>query len=151
MAMTSAPTIRRMRAADDAAVKALLIDSHLPIQDLESAADLQCWVIEESDRVIGVVGLQGAGDAVLLRSLAILPARRGQGWGRMLVATAEDAARAAGVRQLVLLTETAHAFFAALGYGVIERYRAPETVRLTESFRSLCPVAAVCMKRSLET
>jgi len=71
------------------------------------------------------------------------------GLGQALVARAEDDARAEGVQQLVLLTETAQLFFSRLGYRLIERSAAPEQLRQSAEFRSLCPVSAVCMAKNL--
>jgi amino-acid N-acetyltransferase len=65
--------------------------------------------------------------------------------------TLEREAGALGIRQLVLLTESAQPFFTALGYMVIDRGHVPEALRQTAEFRSLCPVSAVCMTKSLES
>jgi N-acetylglutamate synthase-like GNAT family acetyltransferase len=68
-----------------------------------------------------------------------------------LVAALEQRASAAGITQLVLLTETAESFFGRLGYGVIERDRAPSAVASSAEFRTLCPSTAVCMRKVLST
>lgn len=146
-----APTIRRSRAADLPAVGRLLSDARLAAADLSSAPDLRCWVLEAGGELVGVIGLECAASGALVRSLTVVPAYRGQGWARELLRTAEREARALGIRQLVLLTETAQAFFVAHGYGVIERADVPEELQRTAQFRSLCPAAAICLGKSLET
>ena len=68
----------------------------------------------------GVIGLERFGAGGVLRLLAVASAYQGLGAGRALVSRLENDARAAGVEQLVLLTETAQAFFGELGYEVID-------------------------------
>ena len=60
----------------------------------------------------------------------------------------ERLARGAGISQLTLLTQDAREFFAALGYRVIERQAAPEEVRQSAEFRSLCPSSCVCLSKN---
>jgi amino-acid N-acetyltransferase len=57
--------------------------------------------------------------------------------------------RQAGIRRLVLLTETAASFFERLGYAVIDRQSVGAAVKESAEFRSLCPASAVCMTKSL--
>ena len=95
------------------------------------------------------IGLERHGSAGLLRSLAVSPGHRRQGLGCDLVATLEREARAAGVQVLVLLTQTAVAFFAGLGYEVVERALAPVGLKQSAEFRLLCPASAVCMIKRL--
>jgi len=59
----------------------------------------------------------------------------------------EEHAGAAGVAQLVLLTETAETFFRRLGYAVIDRDQAPFAVTSSAEFRTLCASTAVCMTK----
>jgi amino-acid N-acetyltransferase len=143
---------RRVRAstsADRAAIRELLSASRLPVADLDTAAGLRFWVAERDGQVLGTIGLERHGNAGLLRSLAVSAAQRGRGLGRQLVATLEFEARSAGVEVLVLLTENAEAFFKRRGYAVVDRHRAPAELKQSAEFRSLCPVSAVCMTKSL--
>jgi len=147
---SAAPSIRRSQALDLVAVRQLLSEAHLPTEDLASAPGLHCWVLAAGDEVLGVVGLQCTDGGALVRSLAVAPGYRGQGWGRQLLATLERDARGLGIQQLVLLTETAQAFFAAQGYAVVDRTHVPKELQQTAEFRSLCPASAICMTKSLE-
>jgi amino-acid N-acetyltransferase len=141
--------VRPSTAADDPAVRALLETSGLPVEDLATAPALGFWIAEEGGQLIGVIGLERHGAAGLLRSLAVSPRHRREGLGRDLVATLEREARSVGVRLLVLLTQTAAAFFEGLGYEVIERARAPDGLKRSVEFRLLCPASAVCMIKRL--
>ena len=136
--------------ADGAAIRALLTQSALPVEGLESAA-LRLWVARDGDRVLGAVGLERYGAAGLLRSLVVAATDQRRGLGQELVAAVERESRAAGVQLLVLLTQTAEQFFRRLGYDVVDRAYVPDEVRQSAEFRSLCPASAACMTKSLHS
>jgi amino-acid N-acetyltransferase len=143
-------SIRTSASSDLAAVTALLHSASLPIEDLETAPGLKLWVLEVEGELAGAVGLEGTGIAGrLLRSFAVAPSYRGRGLGQALVAHVESDASDLGIERLVLLTETAQRLFQRLGYEVIERSAVPEPLRQSAEFRSLCPVSAVCMSKTL--
>ena len=137
-------------SADRPDVRSLLTEARLPVADLDLARDPTFWVVrDDAGRPIGAVGLERHGDVGLVRSLVVTPGRRRHGLGRTLVRTLEEHAHATGVAQLVLLTETAEAFFRRLGYAVIDRGTAPAAVADSAEFRTLCPSTAVCMTKRL--
>lgn len=140
-----------LRAATDhdlPGIVVLLQQDALPTEDLADAEVF--FLVEEHEAAItGVIGLQRFGPAGLLRSLAVVPARRGQGTGRRLVAQLEDHARSQGVTELVLLTQTAQTFFEGNGYTLIRRDAAPSAMQQAAEFRTLCPASAVCMAKLL--
>jgi amino-acid N-acetyltransferase len=143
-----------MRAAtkmDIRHIRALLVDAGLPIDDLDTASGLQFSVVEDRGELAGAIGLERHGTVGLLRSLVVAPTHRKYGLGRLLVAGVERQASEAGVALLVLLTQTAEAYFTGLGYIVIERVHAPNEIKDTAQFRSLCPSSAICMTKILRT
>ena len=142
-------TIRRGKLADLAAALTLLQGAGLPTEDLTSAPGLHLWVLCAEKSLVGVIGLERFDAGALLRSLAVEPAHQRRGLGRQLVARLEHDARADGVQQLVLLTETAEAFFRRLGYEAIDRRYVSEDLKQSAEFRALCPASAVCMTKSL--
>lgn len=142
------PAIRRGSAVDLPAAAALLKDAGLPTVDLATSG-LHVWLVEAGSALVGVIALERFGSEALLRSLVVAPEYRKLGVGRRLVARLEADARADGVRQLVLLTESAETFFRTLGYRVIERSSVGEAPRQSAEFRSLCPVSAICMSKTL--
>jgi amino-acid N-acetyltransferase len=147
MKVTSAISVRVSTAADLVAIRALLINAALPILDLDSAAGLRFWVAEDGDQLIGAIGLEPFGATGLLRSLVVSPSHRQHGLGSTLVSILEQEVNAQGVQALVLLTETAEAFFRRRGYRVIERSIVPDEIKQSAEFRSLCPASAVCMAK----
>jgi GNAT superfamily N-acetyltransferase len=68
-------------------------------------ADGQAWVLEEGDRLAGVLVLEDApGGALLLDNVAVAPSAQGKGHGRALVAFAEEEARRRGHGEVRLYT-----------------------------------------------
>jgi N-acetylglutamate synthase-like GNAT family acetyltransferase len=137
--------------ADLGAIRALLEREGLPHAGLGTGPGAGFWVIRDSGRAIGAIGLETYGRSGLLRSLVVAPEARGTGLGRQLVEAVEDAARSRGLERLVLLTQTAERFFAGRGYTAIDRATAPDEVRASTEFRSLCPASATCMSKTLGT
>lgn len=83
-------------------------------------ADGQVWVLEFDGRLVGLVVLEDEGDGLLLDNLAVSPAMQGKGYGRRLIALAEEEARRRGHRQVrlythVLMTENI-ALYGRLGF-----------------------------------
>lgn len=136
-------------AADHEAVRGLLREAELPVEDLSPGAMSRFLAAREDGAVVGAVGVEPAGSAGLLRSLVVTPRLRGRGLGRALAGAAEARGRARGLDALYLLTTTAERFFARLGYRRVERADVPGAVRETEEFRRLCPDTAVCMRKTL--
>ncbi|MEI2432828.1 arsenic resistance N-acetyltransferase ArsN2 [Lysobacter yananisis] len=145
--------IRPATAADHPALRALLAASSLPVEDI--AVDTIDFLVAELDgALLGVVAVQACGDIGLLRSLTVDANGRGRGLGQALVERAEAHARARGLLRLVLLrlvllTETAAAFFSRRGYVPAERGDMPAQIQSTAQFRSLCPATASCWSKHL--
>ena len=149
MSVTSTISVRASNTADLGAIRTLLVSAALPVQDLDTATGLRFWVTEDGDRLVGAIGFEPFGATGLLRSLVVSPSHRRSGLGSTLVSALEREVSAQGMQTLVLLTETAEAFFRLRGYRVVERSVLPDDVRQSAEFRSLCPASAVCMTKSL--
>jgi N-acetylglutamate synthase-like GNAT family acetyltransferase len=106
-------------------------------------------VRDAADDAVGCFGLEFLDDEALLRSVAVRPDRRGERLGSAIVATAEQIARARGVRRLVLLTDSADRFFERLGYARVERADVSEPMRRTRQFTTICPASAACMAKAI--
>jgi len=87
----------------------------------------QTWVIEEA-RIQGVLVLTNRRDVLLLDNIAIRPDAQGRGYGRRLLAFAENTAREAGYNGIELYTHELmtenQALYRRIGY--------VETGRVTE-------------------
>ncbi|HZW11717.1 MAG TPA: arsenic resistance N-acetyltransferase ArsN2 [Noviherbaspirillum sp.] len=131
------------------ALMELLTACKLPVVDISDTGPAQFFGTFANDELVGAVGLEAYGDVALLRSLAVKPAQRGRGLGRMLLLYVEQHAAAHGIRDLYLLTTTAAPFFSANGYIMAERRQAPEAIQATAQFSGLCPSVASFMCKRL--
>jgi amino-acid N-acetyltransferase len=106
-------------------------------------------VVRDQGRLVGMIGLEGEGEAALLRSLWVEPGRRGEGLAALLCRRLLAVAQGRGILDLFLLTTTARGFFEHAGFRVVDRAEAPAILQESAQFRSLCPSSAICMARSL--
>ena len=140
--------IEPQRPNDRPGLRDLLQRSGLPVDDIDTSP-VDFLVMREAGQVVGVVGLQSADGAALLRSLAVLPSLHGQGRGGALVAPAERLAEQRGIDDLYLLTDSVPGFFALHDYLRVQRTSVPLAIQGTAQFGSLCPSTAVCMHKRL--
>jgi phosphinothricin acetyltransferase len=141
---------RHARQADWPGIEALLADAGLP---LAGARDhLGGFVVSlRGDAIVGCAAVERIGAAdVLLRSVAIASAERGSGAGRALVVRTVDRAARMGAASVVLLTTTAEAFFAPLGFRRIDRVDVPASLLGSAEFSGACPSTAVIMQAALD-
>jgi ribosomal protein S18 acetylase RimI-like enzyme len=83
-------------------------------------ADGQAWVLDVEGVIAGLIVLEKDGDTLLLDNVAVSPAAQGKGYGRTLIAFAEQEARRLGYAELrlytnVLMTENI-ALYERLGF-----------------------------------
>ena len=129
-------------------ILSLLGASGLPPNGLEDHLG-STLVARESGRVVGSAAIELYGPHALLRSVAVDGGHRGGGLGRRLTHEALELARSRGASEAFLLTETADAFFARLGFGPVGRPAVPEPVRGSVEFVSACPASARAMSADL--
>jgi len=126
----------------------LVTRSGLPTADLKPGVQ-RWWATHDGPRLVGVIAWEPAGTEALVRSFAVEADRRGRGVGTTLYQALERAARDEGLSRLVLLTETAEAFFRRQGYSEVDRSSLSPEVQATAEFTGLCPVSAVCLAKTL--
>ena len=141
-------TLRRAEEADLDYVERLLRANDLPTHDVRSKPE-RFYVGYVDDEPVGVGGVEVYGTDGLLRSVVVERAERGTGVGAALCDALKTAAAVDGVETLYLLTTTAAGFFADRGYVRLARTDAPEAIRATAEFDSLCPATATCMQKRL--
>lgn len=113
--------IRVGRAADAGVVAAVLHEAFAEYRALYTpeafaattpASDLvqrrmeegPVWIALLDDSVVGTASAVGRGEDLYVRGMAVLPAGRGLGIGRLLLEQVEDYARAQAYRRLILST-----------------------------------------------
>ena len=141
--------IRPATPADWPAIVALVGASGLPTSDLTEAHVAHFLVAEASGEIRGCAAVEPYGDHGLLRSVAVAPEARGEGLGGALVDAAVARAADLGIGTLVLLTDTAEAFFRARGWSPVERADLPLAVRESSEFSGLCCACAASLWRSV--
>ncbi len=99
------------RPEDASIARALLDRVGLPYPDLEAHLG-ELIVMRDEGQVIGCVATEMYGDSGLLRSLAVVPERRGEGLGWMLADAAVNRGRQRGARRMYLVSTMGTDFFA---------------------------------------
>lgn len=143
------PTLRQSTAEDWGAISALLVESGLPVDDLDAGKLDGFLVAEDGPDIVGLIGLQLFGTIGLLRSLVVTKSARSLGLGGKLVGALESASQTAGVTELWLLTIDADRFFERHGFQVMARDSAPPSIQQSEEFSELCPGTAFLMQKDL--
>jgi amino-acid N-acetyltransferase len=141
--------LRPATPADLAAIRALLQRSGLPIVGVDSGALSQFIVAEDSEALVGVVGLEIYGESALLRSVTVEERWRGTGVGRSLIDAAVARSRERGINELYLLTTTAEHYFPRFGFACIDRGSVPAAVQASAEFQGACPDSAVAMRKAV--
>ncbi len=143
------PSLRQAESRDWKVIKTLLLETGLPVDDLDAEKICAFLVAEDQSEVLGLIGLQLYDTIGLLRSLVVAKDARRSGLGGKLVGALESAAQAAGVTELWLLTIDAEKFFERHGFEIVAREAAPASIQQTEEFSSLCPGTAFLMRKIL--
>ena len=141
--------IDRAAATDIPAVETLLSAAGLPLDGAAAAIAAGGVVARDGDDVVGAAAVERFGTTGLLRSVVIAPEHRGTGLGRRVVEAAEQVARAEGIGELYLLTETAIDWFPRLGYVPVPREEAAAAVGESIEFTTVCATTGVPMRRVL--
>ncbi len=151
---TNTIVVRDARQNDWQDVRRLLDQAGLPVADL-GPEQLEYFLVAERSgtgqaETLGIIGLQRFKQVGLLRSLVVGQNDRKSGLGRRLVSAIEASACFRGVNDLWLLTIDAERFFEGLGYKMMSRDSAPESIRNSEEFSGLCPDGAYLMRKMLK-
>jgi amino-acid N-acetyltransferase len=140
--------VDRAMPADEPAIEALLAQAGLPL-DGAAAAFEHGVVARDANRIVGAAAVELYDGSGLLRSVVVAADRRGTGVGREVVRAAEDLARAEGIHELYLLTETAEQWFPRLGYERVDRHVAAAAVGASIEFTTVCRDTGVALRRGL--
>ncbi|MCE6950854.1 arsenic resistance N-acetyltransferase ArsN2 [Cereibacter sphaeroides] len=116
----------------------------LPVDDLTEPG--RCFFAYRTQgRPAGFGGFERHGAHVLLRSIVVPEARRGDGLGAAILA--HLMAEAAGATSVWLLTTAAAPFFARHGFLAVPRSEAPAEILATRQAAAICPASATLMTR----
>jgi amino-acid N-acetyltransferase len=130
-------------------VRTLLEAANLPTSDLTEAHLEHFFACGPASALNGLIGIEIYNSDALLRSLVVNPTQRTRGLGSALVSHIERYARERGVSAIYLLTTTARDFFLHLGYRSMDRATAPQSIRATPEFSTLCPASSAFLVKQL--
>lgn len=133
---------------DDPALATALAEAHLPVDDLREPGR-RFFRFSDGAGLIGFIGWEATDGIAMVRSLVVLPDRRGQGWGRAMIGWAALHLAEDGTTDVYLLTTSIDRLAAQLGFAIIDRAEAPPPIRASRQFESLCPSTAILMHRNL--
>jgi amino-acid N-acetyltransferase len=114
----------------------------LPYEDIRLENNLVVSYHDNLGRIIGCGALEFYSRFALLRSIAVDESMRGNSIGKKIVADLLEKAKENNVKEVYLLTETAHNFFLNRGFMDVARDDVPDEVKASSEFSSVCPVSA---------
>lgn len=126
-------------------ILSLLKNNKLPYEDIKLDNNLFISYRDENGKIIGSGGLEIYSSYALLRSVAVDQNERGKAYGKDIVKDLIDRAKRNSIKEVYLLTETAHDFFLKRGFKDVSRENVPAEVKASTEFSSVCPVSAACM------
>jgi amino-acid N-acetyltransferase len=132
------------------AFRSLLKASNLPADDLDYEKDLLVGYYEGDD-LVGTGGLEIYGPYALLRSLSVKMGIRGKAVGTTITEFLLAEAKMRKLKEVYLLTETAHGFFLKKGFKDVARNEVPEEVKQSAEYSKLCSQTAAVMCLELES
>lgn len=139
--------LRPVSAEDRAFCNALAM-ADLPVSDLGDG-DAVYFALNDGGATVAFGGIAGTGPDRLLRSIVVPAGARRTGIGARIVAALEEEAKRAGADRLWLLTTDAAGFFDRIGWRAADRSAAPDAIRQSAQFASICPASATLMVREL--
>lgn len=130
--------------ASDPGLASALMEAGLPISDLQDRGRVFFSATGIDGAIVGYAGVERCGDSLLLRSVVVLPERRGQGFAKALVA--ETLKRFPDAGDVYLATTSAAPVFLLMGFHPVDRIDVPAAVLATRQLSGICPASATIMK-----
>jgi len=131
-----------------------LTEDTLPTRDLESEGQsffaFKPKAGTAAGKVVGFGGITLAGADALIRSVVVLGAHRGNGYGLGITEALVREAQKAQIQHAWLLTTKAAGLFGRAGFRPRERSDAPRLIAAAPEFAGLCPASAIFMSRDLD-
>jgi arsenite methyltransferase len=139
--------IRPARPEDVPVIENLLAAAGLAAEEI--VAGLDRFLVADRFGIIGVIGSERHGSAVLLRSLAVAIEARKRGVAAVLTDIAVELAKRAGADTAYLFTNTAADYFAKCGFTTVDRQEVPAAILASPAVSACCCASAVAMRLPL--
>ena len=104
---------------------------------------------DEAGELVGSGGLEFYGNSALLRSVAVNEKFRGKSLGEKILNEIISKAKNSKIKDLYLLTETAHDYFLKKGFQDVPREKVPDVIKQSSEFAEVCPMSAIVMKLTI--
>ncbi len=140
-------TIRTALETDLPIIDKLLTENGLTTSGVRE--NLANFLVADYQGVIGVIGIEFAGNGAMLRSMAISKELRKRGIASALVERSLGISRQLGVTEAYILTNTAEKFVSRWGFYRIQRSEIPKEIISSSALSNLCPSTSICMKLDL--
>ena len=137
-----------LRRGEVQAFRVALVAAGLPADDT-TATGVQPFRFERGLKPVRYGAAEVYAPDVLLRSIVVAADARGEGVGRTITEWLLARAAALGAVRAFLFTSNARAYFEGLGFEVIDRSRAPQSILTTRQATGLCPASAVLLMRAV--
>lgn len=125
----------------------ILIENGLPTAGVDFGKGN--YYIANGQELMGIIGAEQYGTAVMLRSLAIKPQFKKMGIAKQLINYALQQLKDTDVTDIYLITNTAEQYMTRYGFVRIERDKVPNTVLAVSALADVCPLSSICMHLQL--
>lgn len=102
--------------------------------------------LKQQQNCIAIGALEFYRPYALIRSVAVSEKEKHKGYAKQICKALFQHALSENIIELYLLTETAEEFFSRQGFEIIDRNTAPQIIKSTSQFSTLCPDDARVMK-----
>ena len=136
--------IRTALEADLPIIHTLLMENGLTTSGVRE--NLANFLVADYQGVIGVIGIEFAGNGAMLRSMAVSKELRKRSIATALVERSLEISRQLGVKEVYIMTNTADRFASRWGFYKIQRLEIPGDLMLNSALSNLCPATSICMK-----
>lgn len=143
MSNASTKAVRAARLSDAAAVQEISAEAYIPVyqavigavpkpayEDYAGRIERgEVWLLEADDGPAGVLALEPKADHLMVYSIAVRPRYQGRGYGKLLLAFAEQRAAVTGLSEVRLYTNVRMkrnlAFYRSCGYAEVGMHSHP--------------------------
>lgn len=125
----------------------ILIENGLPTAGVDFGKGI--YYIASGQELMGLIGAEQYGTAVMLRSLAVKPQFRKTGIAAQLIDYVLRQLKDTGVTDIYLITNTAEQYMTRCGFLTIERDNVPNHILTTSALGNACSLSSTCMHLQL--
>jgi amino-acid N-acetyltransferase len=142
-------TIQKASINDLESINKLLQTADLPLVEASDNTQYFYKAINTKNEIVGAIGLEVYGRYGLLRSLVVSNEYRNKGIANDLVGQIVKLSAGLNLKEVYLLTTTAYKYFEKHHFERMHRNDAPEEIKQSKEFSSICTVSAIVMQKTV--